>query len=284
MVELAEMGILLKEEGYRALEDDDGHPLASARIVGDDGHEADIDMITLFAKTAADNLAKSKGRATEIDARPCLHFDDYCAWQRRRAKAIVPSTLHEGLATLSWNTWIEIQGGEGRATAAGVPVERLSCPVERHHYQVCTTGAETMLDSRKQLLALMRRCQPDSEREAEGRADWQAAAESLLVELHSLREGLALLVRRYFAGQPVLFSDAAGCLDRSIATAQETAARFNSEFGKGTGTILDVEAVHLGCRKGAALAAASIADAAMAEALIEVDEQAAAMELMEGYL
>lgn len=59
---------------------------------------------------------------------------------------------------------------------------------------------------------------------------------------------------------------------------------WSPEFGKETGAFLNVEAVHLGCSKGASQAAAAIADAARAEALIEMDEQAAALGLMARYL
>lgn len=244
VAELAQLGMLLRKKGYRAGDDDDGHPLSSGRIFGDDGQEADINMIASAAKTAADNLAKFEGWATDIGRRPYLHCEEYCAWQRRRAKGDLPPTMCEGLVTSSWNAWVEKLGGEGRATVAGVPVERLSCPVERHHYQVCPAGAEAMLDSRKQILGLMRRCQSESERDAQERADWESASENYLVELHSLREGLSQLSRRCFAGQPVLFSDATVCLDQLIATAEELAARFNSEFGKHKGSVVD-EGLHL---------------------------------------
>ncbi len=284
VAELAELGELRKENGYGAVEDEDDHPLASARIVGDDNQEAGMDMITTLAKTAADNLGKFKGRAREIDGRPYVQFEDYRACQRLRAKEALSPTLCDGLVTSSWNAWVECQGGGGTATLAGVLVELLPSGVDRHHYQVCSTGAEAMLDSRRQLLGLMRRCQSDQDRDAEDRADWQAAAKNFLTELYSLREGLGLVSRKYFAGQSVLFSDAARHLDQFTTAAEELVSRFNSEFGKEAGDLVDVEAIRLASSKGGSQVAATIVDTAKAEAMIEVGEQDGAAVLMERHV
>ena len=63
----------------------------------------------------------------------------------------------------------------------------------------------------------------------------KAAAESFLVDLYSLREVISLVSRKYFDGQPVLFSDAARDLDQLIGETEELVTRFNSDFAKGTG-------------------------------------------------
>ena len=54
---------------------------------------------------AAASLSTFTGRTKEIDARPCIHLDDYRAWRGRKAGDDLEVT--EGVLTASWNAWVE---------------------------------------------------------------------------------------------------------------------------------------------------------------------------------
>jgi hypothetical protein len=169
---------------------------------------------------------------------------------------------------------------------AGVPVESLTCHVERCHYQVCPDGPEDVLKHRRELLDGMRVCESKPERESELRQDWKDAAEAFLTELYSFREGLGSASGKYFDGQPVLFTDAARDLDKVIREAEELAGRFNSDFAKEAdkGLQINLETLRPAPGKNIAQPVAFLVDLAKAEALYQLGEQPAAMELVERYL
>jgi hypothetical protein len=286
VVALAEWGALLRINGYQVNADEDEHPLSAGRFLAGDERETIESKTEELRQLAGDHVTAFVGRSRDIDGRPYLHFEDYCAWRECQVTGDVRGELREGLVTACWNAWVQAQGGEGAATVAGVLVESLTCHVERCHYQVCPNGAEDVLKHRRGLLDGMRVCESKSERESEFCQDWKDAAECFLAELYAFREGTSSASGKYFDGQPVLFTDAARDLDKVIKDAEELVGRFNSDFSKEAdrGLQINLEALRPAPGKNIAQPVAFLVDLAKAEALYQLGEQPAAMELVERYL
>ena len=62
--------------------------------------------------------------------------------------------MRTGLAVSAWNQWVEVQGGEGVTTLAGVKAGKLDCYLNGYRYRVCRDAGELVAEvsRRKSLL------------------------------------------------------------------------------------------------------------------------------------
>lgn len=135
VVELAEWGVRLSLQGLVVVESDDPHPLAWFRITDpQDSTEASRDLTKKLWQQTRKHLDRCLGRTREIDGPPCLIWEDYLGWRGRRVKENIASGLSSGLVMSRWNRWVEEQGGEGKATLAGMLVGKLGCHAEGYRY------------------------------------------------------------------------------------------------------------------------------------------------------
>ncbi len=285
VVELAEWGALLQAEGYVAGDSVDEHPLALERLVRVGGAESDRDEVKELRRQAARRLVKFPGRTRNIDGRPYLHLDDYCRWRGRRVKGKPQKKVEQAIVTVSWNSWLDAQGGAGVATVAGVPAGRLRIWVEGCPYRTCPDGADDELRRRERLFDNLD--SRDSElKQTEQLRLWQAWLAQLLTELCWFRQAIASISRRYFNGRSVLFPDADKQVQECIELAEQLAKTFNDEFaGEGDQCgRMNLEAISRDVEKDASHQQTLLVDLARADTLLAAGERKAAAGLVERYL
>jgi hypothetical protein len=124
VVELAELGCRLLEEGYVIQQRRDIHVLAWPVISGPNLTEANLKAIK--AKAAA-SLSEFPGRVTSVEGRPFLNLADYAAWPHRKLRGELK--VQEGFFLASFNAWAEKSKLTRRAELNGISVEPIRCPV-----------------------------------------------------------------------------------------------------------------------------------------------------------
>lgn len=124
VVELAEFGCRLLEEGYAIQQGWDNHTLAWPVISGPELTEANLKAIR--AKAAA-TMSVFPGRVISIEGRPFLNVADYVAWPHRKLRGELK--FQEGLFLASFNAWVEKNHPTRRAQLNGISAEPIRCPI-----------------------------------------------------------------------------------------------------------------------------------------------------------
>ena len=148
VVELAEWGARLRQQGLVVEESDDPHPLAWFRITDpESGTVANPDLTGRLWQQTLKHLDRFPGRTREIDGRKYLNSEAYLGWRGRRVKGDIQSGPIPGLVASRWNQWVKEQGGDGKTTLAGVPVGKLAPSFRVLWVAICfVTSQETNLD------------------------------------------------------------------------------------------------------------------------------------------
>ncbi|MFQ6027185.1 MAG: hypothetical protein ACE5Q6_06815 [Dehalococcoidia bacterium] len=215
VVELAEWGARLVQQGLAVEESDDPHALAWFNISDPEaGENAPAEMTLKLWQQAQRHLARSPGRTKEIEGHHYFNWEDYLGWRGRRVKGDLTARISQGLIVSQWNRWVEQQGGEGKATLAGVLVDRLSCHAEGYQHQVCQDAGDLDKEQRQRrsLLETLWLNKPNSkseERFNERARNWKELARDFLLELYTLRQVIDSINQRYFEGHQVLFTKVA---------------------------------------------------------------------------
>ena len=98
VVELAEWGARIAQQGLVVGESDDPHHLAWFKITKPvDGTEASRDLTNKLWQQTQKHLDRFPGRTREIDERLYLNWEDYLGWRGRRVKGNISSGLSPGL-------------------------------------------------------------------------------------------------------------------------------------------------------------------------------------------
>jgi hypothetical protein len=280
VVELAELGAMLQDNGYQVQETNDEHPLAWPRFTNSSGSEVDQDEMRYLRKQVGRHLKRFPGRTREIGGRPYVSFEDYCSWRGRKVKGDLGSSVCTGFTTASWNTWLDADCAKGRL--AGVPVAQLTCYVEEHDYLLCPDGTEGRLERRASLLSIV--CKASSPHTRREEIDWKDIAGRLLTRLYAFRQAAVTIGQRYFDGEEVLFPDLVRSLAELIKYTEELVATFNDEVAGKPEDTIDLEVFRQSTGKAAVQQISYLVDMAKAEALDAMGEDVAALELVERYL
>lgn len=277
---LAEVGAIAAGKGYQIKKTNDEHPLAWPRFLASNGIEINQEEIDSLCQQTLRHLKKFPRRRKEIDGRPYLNFEDYCAWRGRKVKANLRSCVSAGFLTASWNARIDAKGE--KPTMAEVPVHRLEYWLEEQDYMVCPAGTGERLKRRESQLNVMGGSKLE---QVNGEADfWKQMAGASLTNLYAFRQAVITIRQRYFDGVELLFPD----LDRSLADltkhTENLITSFNDQVIKKSGDKINIEALHQSAGKITADRVSYLVDMAKAEALDAMDEHQAAKELMERHL
>ncbi len=103
VLELAEWGARLAQQGLVVEESDDPHPLAWFKITNqEDGTEASRDLTNRLWQQTRKHQERFPGRTREFDRRQYLNCEDYLVWSGRRLKVNITSGLSPGLVMSQW--------------------------------------------------------------------------------------------------------------------------------------------------------------------------------------
>jgi len=240
-VELAEWGARLVGKGFQLEEPNDSHPLAWHRIIDPAvGSEADAAVTMKLRQQTRKHLAKFPGRTSIIDERQYLSFDDYLKWRGRRCKGDLKTGIDSGVVVIQWDQWVEEHGGEGVASLAGIPVEKLDCYLDAYRYRVCRDAPELaeQVSLRESLLGSLQLGKPGEDRFRQRVEHWRESALRFLPEIYVLRGAIDSINRRYFEGHEVLFPAEAEGFNQLLALVEKLVANYNDDLA---GSIEGVE-------------------------------------------
>jgi hypothetical protein len=296
-VELAESAAFLRERSID-LEVADPHPLAPLRprrkkeIPGEHETETVTEGEIADARAeAAARLSTFTGRRREIDARPCLHLDDYRAWSERKIGGDLE--VVESVVTRSWNAWIEV--ASGAPELAGLRVGKLdpaldddaffSCgsPEHRRRREARASTIRALTDLREvsSLESRLRSC--------------RAGICSLLFDVRATVTAMQRITSRYFPGLKILFRSYESRLnelaDRAglLADAYNEVADYIEAYQDGTifgtkfaGRVerIDRSATDPAAEEAAATMVRNAVSLAKAETLLFFDENERAAEIL----
>ncbi len=242
----------------------------------------------------------------KIAGRKHLNWEDYLGWQGRRVQGNLTSRLSPGMVTSRWNRWVEEQGGEGKATLAGMLVGKLSCPAEGYRYQVHEGNEKLDLERRRRngLLKSLELNRPGSnaeERFFERVRHWKELANEFLTELYTLRRVFNSVNQLYYEGQQVLFPQVAQSFEELVGYIERLVGLYNGDLAEGLDCLmtllpkvhsqksvepfrLDVSTLDGLTEKPAKNEAAYLVDMAKVEALDTMGENQKAVELLDRHV
>jgi hypothetical protein len=279
VVELAELGALLKAKGYQLDYGNDHHLLAWPRFIDKEGIEIHPKDLAHLRKKTASNLNKYQGRTKRIHGRLYIAFKDYSDWKGRMVKGNLNAELCPGFLTESWNKWLEKQGDNG--CLGGIPAHSIDCYVTEQDYRIKENGTQAELKRRASLLKNASFMHSSLERQT---VRWKEMAGTLLLLLYTFREALTTIKQNYYKGEEVLFPDLARSLTDLINYTEDQVMEFNHEFADKVELRVDIESIKREAEKKAASEVVNFIDFAKADALDELGEEDAATELMEKHL
>lgn len=279
VVELAELGALLKAKSYQLDTGNDDHLLAWPCFIDKDGVEIHPDEVIRLRKRVSSNFKKYQERTKQIDGRPYISFKDYSEWKGRMVKGELASELCPGFITASWNQWLDKQGTKG--CLGDVLAHTIDCYVTEHDYRIYGDGTHEGLERRASLLDSASFAHSSMERQT---ATWKEMTGTLLRLLYTFREALTAIKQNYYKGEEVLFPDLARSLSDLIKYAEDQVKEFNHEFAEKAELRLDVESIKREAGKKAPCEIVNFIDFAKADALDELGEERAATEIMEKHI
>ena len=238
VVELAELGLRLVEQGYRLEDPEDQHPMAWQRATDpEDSSEADAAVTIKLWQHTKKHIAGFPGRTKVVDERQYLSFQDYMKWKGRRSRGDLKRRMGTGLVVSAWSDWVEAQGSEGVASLAGVEVSKLSCYLDGYRYRVCIPASELAdeVSRRKSLLESLQVGKPgndDEERFRRRVEHWKESALGFLPEIYTVRGAINSISQRYFDGREGLFPDVAKGFDQLVVSAEKLVGIYNEALAE----------------------------------------------------
>lgn len=227
-VELAEFAAVLSKRGIRLEEPADPHPLAPLRprrrraSAGEPkAGDLEDEIADAYAKAAA-RLLRFTGRTREIDARPYIHLDDYRAWSEREAGDALEVT--KGVATASWNAWVEASGNCPELT--GIRVSKLESGLEDKDFFPC---ADPKCRRRRDEMASKIRTliSTGASKYELGVQLCRVGTYHLLIEVRAIVTATERLTARYFRNLKILFGSYANALNELNASATRLVEDYN---------------------------------------------------------
>ena len=159
VLELAESGAILADQGCTLRGSGDVHLLASEEFVTTDAQaeQVPIDETTWreAKKSAGARVGRYRGGRRRFGGRTYVKFALYQKWRARTLGGRLEASTESGFLAESWNDWVKKRGAE--AALAGVPVEPLTPLVDRDAWTVHDADLARRLQSaRANLLANLR--------------------------------------------------------------------------------------------------------------------------------
>ena len=219
VLELAESGTILADQGCTLRGSGDVHLLASEEFVRTDaqGEQVPIDETTWreARKSAGARVGRYRGGRRRFGGRTYVKFALYQRWRARTLGSRLEASTESGFVAESWNDWVKRQGP--KAALAGVPVEPLTPLVDRDMWTVHDADlARGLQTNRANLLANLRSSALSEKRTTAGAdagVSWEIQATSLLVLIEGLASSVDTIRATYFRNHEILYPDLADFLD-----------------------------------------------------------------------
>ena len=222
-LELAEMGVILKDCDWTPRESGDSHPLAFAEFVRADA-EGDLSPIDdaswLDARQASTDRVRSyRRRRRVISGRSYVELALYQRWRARTVGARLDASTENGFVASDWNKWVKNQ--KPAPALAGVTVQPLDPLVDADDWTVHDSDrARSLQAARANLIAnlLPNASDPGSSTAVEMDADSAGVASrddalELLVRIEGLARAVDRIRAHYFKNHEIVFADLADTLD-----------------------------------------------------------------------
>ena len=223
VLELAELGVILKDCDWTPRESGDSHPLAFAEFVRTDA-EGDLSPIDdaswLDARQASTDRVRSyRGRRRVISGRDYVELALYQRWRARTVGARLDAATESGFLASDWNKWVKNQ--KPAPALAGVTVQPLDPLVDADDWTVHDSDrARSLQAARANLIAnlLPDASDPGSSTAVEMDADSAGVASrddalELLVRIEGLARAVDRIRAHYFKNHEIVFADLADALD-----------------------------------------------------------------------
>ena len=138
VLELAELGVILADGGFRRQESEDPHPLAGEEFVqpNQQGEASPVnDESWLKARRiAAVRVRGYRGRRRVIDGRDYVELSLYQRWRKRSLGSRLDAATESGFLASDWNKWVKNQ--KPAPALAGVTVQPLDPLVDADDWTV----------------------------------------------------------------------------------------------------------------------------------------------------
>ncbi len=223
VLELAELGVILKDCDWTPRESGDSHPLAFAEFVRADA-EGDLSPIDdaswLDARQASTDRVRSyRGRRRVIDGRDYVELALYQRWRKRSLGSRLDAATESGFLASDWNKWVKNQ--KPAPALAGVTVQPLDPLVDADDWTVHDSDrARSLQAARANLIAnlLPDASDPGSSTAVEMDADSAGVASrddalEVLVRIEGLARAVDRIRAHYFKNHEIVFADLADALD-----------------------------------------------------------------------
>ena len=223
VLELAELGVILADGGFRRQESEDPHPLAGEEFVqpNQQGEASPVnDESWLKARRiAAVRVRGYRGRRRVIDGRDYVELSLYQRWRKRSLGSRLDAATESGFLASDWNKWVTNQ--KPAPALAGVTVQPLDPLVDADDWTVHDSDrARSLQAARANLIAnlLPDASDPGSSTAVEMDADSAGLASrddalELLVRIEGLPRAVDRIRARYFKNHEIVFADLADTLD-----------------------------------------------------------------------
>ena len=223
VLELAELGVILADGGFRRRDSVDPHPLAREEFVqlNQRGEPTPInDESWLEARRiAAVRVRGYRGRRRVIDGRDYVELALYQRWRKRSLGSRLDAATESGFVASDWNKWVKNQ--KPAPALAGVTVQPLDPLVDADDWTVHDSDrARSLQAARANLIAnlLPDASDPGSSTAVEMDADSAGVASrddalELLVRIEGLPRAVDRIRARYFKNHEIVFADLADTLD-----------------------------------------------------------------------
>ncbi|MCY4108155.1 MAG: hypothetical protein OXG11_03900, partial [Chloroflexi bacterium] len=241
VLELAEMGAILADGGFKWQESADPHPLAWHESVKPDQRDtrAPIDEESWLTarRLATARVRAYRGRRRAIDNRDYVELSLYQRSRKRSLRGRLDACTEDGFVASDWNEWVN-----GRAPApaiAGIRVQTLDAPVDADDWTVHDAGS-----ARRHQIAratLIDSLLPDaSDGDSSGTVGmegspspipWQDGALEILVRIEGLVRAINRIRAHYFRNHEIVYADHADSLDCSRTGIHLVLSRLEEQNG-----------------------------------------------------
>ena len=223
VLELAELGVILADGGFRRQESEDPHPLAGEEFVqpNQQGEASPVnDESWLKARRiAAVRVRGYRGRRRVIDGRDYVELALYQRWRKRSLGSRLDASTESGFVATDWNDWVKNQ--KPAPTLAGVTVQPLDPLVDADDWTVHDSDrARSLQAARANLIAnlLPDASDPGSSTAVEMDADSAGVASrddalEVLVRIEGLAHAVVRIRARYFKNHEIVFANLADTVD-----------------------------------------------------------------------
>ena len=223
VLELAELGVILADGGFRRQESEDPHPLAGEEFVqpNQQGEASPVnDESWLKARRiAAVRVRGYRGRRRVIDGRDYVELALYQRWRKRSLGSRLDASTESGFVATDWNDWVKNQ--KPAPALAGVTVQPLDPLVDADDWTVHDADrARRLQAARSRLIANLRpsgvnpSLSTDAAMEqANSDPPWREDALEVLVRVEGVARAVDRIRALYFRNHEILFADLAATVD-----------------------------------------------------------------------